>query len=280
MSKYSIEEMKDLNIKLVATDLDDTLLRDDLTLSPRVIEAIRQAKEQGVYVTFATGRMPVSARPYAEQLGLDVPIITYNGAMIQEAISHKVLYRKVIPVELAREVVGFLLSEGQHLHMYRADQVFVQKMNEWSEAYGLKTKVQVEEADLLKLLEEENEGVEKIIVFGDPAQLKIWRDKLLVRYPHKLHLTSSKPYFLEMNHPEVNKGDTLLNFAKGLGIKQEEIMAIGDSLNDLEMIRCAGLGVAVENAIQELKDIAKVITASNEEDGVAKAIENYVLRKR
>lgn len=268
-----------MKIKLVATDLDDTLLRDDLTLSERVVEAIRQARGQGVYVTFATGRMPVSARPYAEQLGLDVPIITYNGAMIQEAISREILYRKVIPVALAREVVGFLLGEGAHLHMYRKDRVFVQKMNEWSRSYGQKTKVTVEEADLITILEDEKEGVEKIIVFGPPEELADWRQKLGQRLPGRLHLTSSKSYFLEMGHPEVNKGNTLLTFAQGLGIKPEEVMAIGDSLNDLEMIRCAGLGVAMGNALQEVKDAADVVTASNEEDGVAKAIEEYVLLK-
>lgn len=268
-----------MKIKLIATDLDDTLLRNDLTLSERVIHAIRQAKEQGVYVTFATGRMPSAARPYAEQLGLDVPIITYNGALIQESISHKVLYRKVIPVELAREVIAFLLNERAHVHMYREDRVFVQKMNEWSESYGQKTRVKVEEADLLELLQEEKEGVENIIILGPPEQLADLQEKLKERFLNKLHLTSSKPYFLELNHPEVNKGETLLNFAKGLGIKQEEIMAIGDSLNDIEMIKVAGLGVAMGNARQEVKDAAKVVTATNEEDGVAVAIEKYVLTR-
>ncbi|HHY28762.1 MAG TPA: HAD family phosphatase [Desulfitobacterium dehalogenans] len=268
-----------MKIKLVATDLDDTLLQDDLTLSERNIEAIRQAKEQGVYFTFATGRMPASARPYAEQLGLDIPIITYNGAMIQEAISGEILYRKVIPVKLAREVISYLLGQGAHLHMYRQDHVYVQKMNGLSEAYAQKTRVPVEEGDLIELLSEEKDGVEKIIIFTSPEELEIWRGKIQERFPGQLHLTSSKPYFLELNHPEVNKGRTLLNFAHGLGIKPEEIMAIGDSLNDMEMIRCAGLGVAVENALQEVKDAADVVTASNEEDGVAKAIEEYVLLK-
>lgn len=269
-----------MSIKLVATDLDDTLLRDDLTISQRVIEAIRQAREQGVYVTFATGRMPASARPYAEQLGLDVPIITYNGAMIQESISRKILYRKVIPVDLARKLVEFLLDQGVHLHMYREDHVYVQKMNDLSKAYAQKTRVPVEEADLREMLKKENDGVEKIIVFGPPEELKFWQEKIQEKFPNKLHLTSSKPYFLEMNHPEVNKGNTLLTFAQGLGIKQEEIMAIGDSLNDIEMIRCAGLGVAMENARQEVKEAAKVVTTSNEEDGVALAIEKYVLLKK
>lgn len=269
-----------MKIKLVATDLDDTLLRNDLTLSQRAIAAIGQAREQGVYVTFATGRMPVSARPYAEQLGLDVPLITYNGAMIQEAVSRKILYRKAIPVTLAREAVSFLLGEGAHLHMYREDRVFVQKTNEWSRAYGQKTGVTVEETNLMTVLEQEKEGVEKLIIFGPPEELAGWRQKLGRKLPDRLHLTSSKPYFLEMGHPEVNKGRALLTFAEGLGIKPEEIMALGDGLNDLEMLRCAGLGVAMGNAQQEVKEAADAVTATNEEDGVAQAIEEYVLLKR
>ncbi len=267
-----------MSIKLVATDLDDTLLRNDLTISPRVTEAVRKAKEQGVTVTFATGRMPASTRPYARELGIDVPIITYNGAMIQEAISKKVLLRKVIPVALAHNIISFLSEGIVHFHMYLKDQVFVPKMNKWSEEYARKTRVPVEEGDLFQLLQEEGEGIEKIILFDEPEILAKWSNTIREKFPEQLHLTSSKPYFLELMHPEVNKGSTLLSFAAGMGIKPEEVMAIGDGLNDLEMIRSVGLGVAVANAHEEVKAVAKVITTSNEEDGVAEAIERYVLK--
>lgn len=267
-----------MSIKLVATDLDDTLLRDDLTISPRVIETVRKAREQGVIVTFATGRMPASSRPYAQELGIDVPIITYNGAMIQEAISRKVLLRKVIPVSMAHNIISFLSEEEVHFHMYLKDQVFVPKMNKWSEEYARKTRVPVEEGDLSQLLQGEGEGVEKLILFDEPEVLAKWANIIRDRFPEQFHLTSSKPYFLELMHPEVNKGRTLLSFAEGMGIKPEEVMAIGDGLNDLEMISSVGLGVAVANAREEVKAAAKVITTSNEEDGVAEAIERYVLK--
>lgn len=265
-------------IRLVATDLDDTLLRDDWTLSERVIQTIRKAREQGVQVTFATGRMPASTRPYVEQLGLDVPIITYNGAMIQEALSGEVLYRKVIPVVTAREIVDWLLNQNVHLHVYRKDQVFVQKLNDWSKEYGRVTRVPVEETNLAKLLEHEDEGIEKIILFGDSKELESWGVEIREKFTGRVHLTRSKPHFLELIHPEINKGVALLALAKRLGINQDEIMAIGDNLNDIEMIRSAGLGVAIGNARQEVKEAADVITTSNQEDGVAQAIEKYVLR--
>ncbi|NMA68414.1 MAG: HAD family phosphatase [Desulfitobacterium sp.] len=267
-----------MNIKLVATDLDDTLLRDDLTISPRVIETVRKAKAQGVIVTFATGRMPASTRPYAEQLGIDVPIITYNGAMVQEAISQEVLLRKVIPLELAHDIISYLLKDEVIFHMYLRDQIFVPKMNKWSEEYAQRVNVPVEEGNLLQLLEKEEEGIEKLILFDEPESLTKWANIVRDRFPDQFHLTSSKPYFLELMHPEVNKGRTLLSFAADMGIKSEEVMAIGDGLNDLEMISSVGLGVAVANAREEVKAVAKFITTSNEEDGVAEAIEKYVLR--
>jgi len=269
-----------MNIRLVATDLDDTLLRNDRTLSKRVIRAIYQAREQGVHVTFATGRMPASTRPYVEQLGIDVPIITYNGAMIQEALSGEVLYRKVIPVEIAREVVDWLLSQGSHLHVYRQDQVFVHKMNSWSREYSRAIRVPVEEMDLLRLLEQEEEGAEKILMFGENKALEAWGERIREKFSGQVHITRSKPHFLEIIHPEVNKGVALTALAKRLEIGQDEVMAIGDNLNDLEMIRYAGLGVAIGNARQEVKDVANAVTTSNEDDGVAQAIEQYVLKGR
>lgn len=280
MSNKRIEgDENAVSIRLVATDLDDTLLRDDRTLSERVIKTIRKAREQGVQVTFATGRMTASTRPYVEQLGIDVPIITYNGAMIQEAISGEVLFRKVIPVVTAREIVSWLLNRKVHLHVYRKDQVYTEQLNDWSQEYARVTRVPVEVTNLEELLKQEDEGIEKIILFGESKGLEIWREKILEKFSGKVHLTRSKPHFLELIHPEINKGVALLALAKRLGINRDEVMAIGDNFNDIEMIRSAGLGVAIGNARQEVKDAADVITTSNQEDGVAQAIEKYVLNQ-
>lgn len=268
-----------LPIRLMATDMDDTLLRDDWTISERTVQAIRQAQKRGVYVTIATGRMPASVRPYAQQLGIDVPVITYNGAMVQEALSEKVLYRKVIPIETAQNITNWLLQQDVYFHVYLKDQVFAEKMNDWSRNYERATRVPIVETNLRKRLTLEKEGVEKILLFGESEILKGWEDKLHLHYGKEVRTTQSKPYFLELIHPEVNKGAALSSLAKRLGVKQEEVLAIGDSLNDLEMIQYAGIGVAMGNARQEVKEAANVVTATNQEDGVALAIEKYVLRR-
>ncbi|WP_407306310.1 Cof-type HAD-IIB family hydrolase [Desulfosporosinus sp. SB140] len=264
-------------IRLVAMDLDDTLLRDDWTISPRVVKAIRKAQAQDVKVTIATGRMPISTRPYALQLGLDVPVITYHGAMIQQVISGEILFRRVIPSTLAIEIIQDVSSRGFYAQVYLKDRVITSKISELSEKYVRISSVVIEEADLVKTISQEPEGVEKILLMAEEADLDKLSPILSQSYGEQVHLTKSKPYFLEMTDRSVNKGVALAALAERLGIAQEEVMAIGDSFNDLEMINYAGVGVAMGNARQEIQAQANIITATNQEDGVAEAIERYVL---
>jgi len=258
-------------------DLDDTLLRDDWTISPRVVKAIQQAQAQGVKMTIATGRMPISTRPYAEQLGLDVPVITYHGAMIQQVLSGDILFRRVIPSAVATEIVRYVSKQGVYAQVYLKNRVVATELNEWSREYERISSVTIEKEDLSILLSQEPEGVEKILLMAGESDLDQLTPSLSQRYGEKVHITKSKPCFLEMTDCSVNKGVALAALAKRLGIAQEDVMAIGDSFNDLEMIKYAGLGVAMGNARSEIKEQADIVTATNEDDGVAEAIERYVL---
>jgi len=268
---------KILTIRLVAMDLDDTLLRDDWTISPRVVKAIQKAQAQGVKMTIATGRMSISARPYAEQLGLDIPVITYHGAMIQQVLSGDILFRRVIPSALATQIVRDVEGRGVYAQVYLKDRVIASQRNDWSQEYERIASVRIEEADLSTLLSQEPEGVEKILLMGDESDLDQLAPLLGQSYGEKVHITKSKPCFLEMTDGSVNKGVALAALAERFGIDRSEVMAIGDSFNDLEMIQYAGIGVAMGNARAEIQEQADIITASNEEDGVAEAIERYVL---
>jgi Cof subfamily protein (haloacid dehalogenase superfamily) len=265
-------------IRLIASDLDGTLLNKEWKISSRNVQAVRQAVTRGVKVTLATGRMAAATRGYARELGLDVPLITYHGALIEQALSGEILYRKVVPVELAAEIVESLLQRRIHTQVFLKDRVFVQKANEHSAAYGKMAGLQVEEADVLKLLEKEPEGVEKILCIGEKDILQELGQELKAVYGQKLHFTSSSFQFLDMLHPEVNKGTALRALAEQWGIEAEEVMALGDSLNDKEMLVFAGLGVAMANAHPELKEIADYITGPYWEDGVAQAIEKFILK--
>jgi len=264
-------------IKLVAIDLDDTLLRDDLTISPRVRAAIREAQRRGVRITLATGRMPISARPYAEQLGLDLPAITYHGALIQQVLSEEVLFRRVVPKDLAARMVADFLTLGVHTQIYIKNRVFAQRRNPWSREYSRLAAVAVEERDLREVLRSEPEGVDKILLMGEERDLDAMAPQLRAKYGGQVHITKSKPMFLEVTDLAVNKGVALAALADRFGIAQAETMAIGDSFNDLEMIEYAGLGVAMGNARPEVKAKADLVTGTNQEDGVAQALERCVL---
>lgn len=266
-----------MTIRLIAMDLDDTLLRDDLTISPRVVKAIQTAREQGVLATIATGRTPVSMKRYAQQLEIDVPVITFHGALIQQALSGEILFRRAISNRLAGEIVADLLSKGIHVQLYMGKRIFVQEENDWSQDYARVSNVAIEKTELLPLLAQTTDGVEKILLIGEEEELDLLVPSLKTAYGRTVHFTKSKSYFLEMTDIAVNKGVALGALAKRFGIAQEEVMAIGDSFNDLEMIRYAGLGVAMGNARPEILEAADVITTTNEEDGVAEAIEKYVL---
>lgn len=266
-----------MKIRLVAMDLDDTLLRDDFTLSPRVVKAVREAQARGVKMTIATGRTPVSVRPYAEQLGLDLPVITYHGAMIQKVLKGEVLFRRVIPSAVTAEIVREVIRRGIYTQIHLRDRVITSKFSDWSREYRRIASVPIEEADLAQLLRQEPEGVEKILIMDEEETLDQLVSILEEDYGRDVHFTKSKPSFLEVVEKSVNKGAALAALAEGWGIAQSEVMAIGDSYNDIEMLRYAGLGVAMGNARSEIQACADVVTLSNEEDGVARALERYVL---
>ncbi|QHA01696.1 Cof-type HAD-IIB family hydrolase [Dehalobacter restrictus] len=264
-------------IRLVAIDLDETLLNHKWQISEGNIKAIRRAVAKGVMVTLATGRMAASARKYASQLGLDVPIITYNGALIEHSLSREIIYHQVIPSGLAVEIIQHLQSKEVYTQVFIKDEVFTDKRNQYSRDYEEMTGIKVLEEDVLQILRQEPEGAEKILCISDEAYLQAATADLRQIYADRLHFTRSKPFFLDMIDKEVNKGSALKALAANFGILPEEIIAIGDNFNDREMLMFAGIGVAMGNAHQELKEIADYITASNKEDGVAKVFEKFVL---
>lgn len=262
------------DIKLIAIDLDDTLLHNDLTISERARTAIRKAVAKGVHVTLATGRMYRSALPFALDLQLNLPLITYQGALVKYADGREV-YHRPIPVQTARELVQFLLPYGYHVNIYIDDELYMEKNSPEGQRYVAIARVPINMVENLPdaLIKEPS----KIVVIADSLDL----DQLALDarrfFGSSLHLTKSKPTFLEFAHVKATKGLALAHLASSLGISAGSVMAIGDSPNDLDMIEYAGWGVAMENAVPEVKEKARYVTRSNDDDGVAEAIEKLVI---
>ncbi len=264
-------------IKLVALDLDDTLLDNKRTISPRSAAVIRRAIAGGVTVTMATGRMFCSARPYAEQLELDVPLITYNGALIRRALSAETLLHRPIDEETAREVLALFRDRGWYIQVYLDDKLYVKERDANARYYediaGV-TAIPVGEA-----LYSPTGAPTKLLAMAEPGKIGEIGAAVKAAFGDRLYAAASKPNYLELTNPTVNKGVALGFLAERLGIGREEVMAVGDSSNDMDMLAYAGLGVAMGNAAPAVKAAADAVTGANDADGVAEAIEKYVLNR-
>lgn len=262
--------------RLIAADLDDTLLTDELTVTEATRKALNDAIARGVHFTIATGRMYDSARQVARQVGLNVPIITYQGSLIKNLLDEEVLYERSIPVDVAREVYGICLEKGLHLQSYIDDKLYVAEENDKILGYVQQSKIPYTiEPDFTRIIAHPKQT--KLLIIDEPTKLDAMMPELKTRFGDQVHLTKSKPNYLEFLHPEGTKGHALRFLAAHYGIPIEETIALGDAMNDHEMIEAAGLGVAMANAVPALKEIADYVTLSNNEEGVKHVIEKFVL---
>ncbi|MCL6612501.1 MAG: Cof-type HAD-IIB family hydrolase [Peptococcaceae bacterium] len=266
--------------KMLATDLDDSLLDDNFMIAPVDREAIAGAVRAGVRVVLATGRMYRSALPYARELGLDTPLITYQGAYVRFPGSEKVLYSRPVPWDLALELLEMIAPTGYHTNIYIDDDLLVEKVTEAGRLYWAISRVKpVEVGDLAAYLRRVRRDPAKVLVVSGEENLDRLSEELNGVFAGRLHITKSKPYFLEFMHPEANKARALDAVARHYGIGRENIIAVGDSYNDLEMIEYAGLGVAVANARDDVKARADFVTRSNTEGGVAGVIRKFIFKE-
>ncbi|GAB6100130.1 Cof-type HAD-IIB family hydrolase [Halanaerocella petrolearia] len=266
-----------MDYKLLAIDLDDTLLGQDLQIAEQTKKLIRQAREKGVKVVVATGRMYSSALPYLKELNLKGAAITYNGALIKETSSDEIVYHKPVPLKLAYQIVDYVKQNDLHLNLYIDDLLYVNKLGFGADYYekisGIKP-ILINQ-DLDEFLDQPSTKL--LIVEEDLDKVDQTLTDLQDKLGSDLHITASKDHFVEIMNQQVSKADALSQLADELDINSDQILAIGDSYNDLEMIEYAGLGVAVDNARDQLKEVADHITSSNDEGGVAEAIEKFIL---
>lgn len=266
-----------MTYKLIAIDVDGTLINDDKVVTPRTMAALQQAIAKGVHVTLATGRMYASAQKIAHQIGMNVPLITYQGSLVKNLLDGEVLYERTIPTTAARQILNYALEHKLHLQLYVNDQLYVREENEKAANYARLSKIPyIVEPDFEKLIDLPNN---KMLMIDEPDYLDKVADDLRAIVGDQVHIAKSKPTYLEFMHAEGTKGHAITFLAAHFGFDLSEVIGIGDAWNDRELVEVAGLGVAMDNAVPALKEIADEITASNNEDGVALIIEKHVLHK-
>jgi Cof subfamily protein (haloacid dehalogenase superfamily) len=271
-------------IRLLALDIDGTLVGPNLGLRDRTAEAIRSAVHRGVAVSLVTGRMASSAREFADILGLTQPIVAHQGAVIREmpergTRSHGRLLRHVpLPVEVARETLIWSRDHGLDPHLNHLERLVIRaddpRADDYSSFLGVRA---VLAPDLVQWI---HRPVTKVIAVAEaPIPVEaLWPARH--EFAGRAMSTVSHPHFLEFVAPGVTKGAAVHWLARRLGVPLSQAMAIGDQYGDLEMIDAVGHGVAMLEAPEAVRAVARYIAPSLEDEGAAQMIEELVLRGR
>ena len=265
--------------RLLVADIDGTLVNAAREITTPVQEAVARAQVRGVRVCLATGRIWPSARRFVEGLGADPPAILYNGGLVYDFTRDEVWFRTPLPRQQAKDVLRIIRRHpAVQPHLYVDDRVYISAMNEATAIYQRKDSLRAEQVgNLADWLEADPQRIPmKILTIGErPALEAIVRE--IDALPYQVNHVYSEAIYLEVLPPGVNKGTALAAMATRLGIEPGAIIAVGDNLNDLEMIEYAGLGVAMANAPEALRARADVVAPSNDDHGLREVIERFIL---
>ena len=267
--------------KVLALDLDDTLLRSDLSISHRARNAIKHAINARTAIVLASSRIPEAMERYARLLGLDRKpgyLISNNGALIMESHTGNIIHETRLEGGTALAICDLAYEKGFPLQIFEDDIMYVSRKNEYSALDERSTGIRQVVVENFRAMVAA--GCYKLVIPGEPSVLSGVREIVSNTLGKNVTLSASRPYFLEIMPKGTDKGSALALIAEILGVSAGEVMAIGDSMNDEAMIRWAGTGVALANADARIKEIADLIADStNDDDGVAKLIEKYFVRK-
>jgi len=263
-------------VKLLAIDLDGTLLRQDKRLTKRNGEAVQRAADAGVHVVIATARPPRSVREIHRALGLETITINYNGALIHEPTTGDHLFHQPLPPGLSRRIVEAARKKDPRIELS------YEILDQWyTDRYDKPQKLETAKAfspDFVGDLESFIDTTPtKLMLLAPPERLGGVHKFLQRKFGKKVSIVVSDTHLLQVVHPAVDKGNALRAVAERLGIDRDHVMAIGDAPNDLGMIEWAGLGCAVGNAWKSVRSAADHVVGENDADGVAEAIERFVI---
>ena len=225
-------------IRLVALDLDGTLVGSNLTISPRVREAIARARERGTAVTIVTGRMFAATKPFALTLGLTGPVVCYQGAAIFEVATGAILRETDVDQNVTRAVLDWADEHHVHAQCYAGDKLYVQQINRFSKRYTDLAKVEPTVVPSLRATFADQPSI-KVVLVDDPGPSEEHLAALTTLLGARAYLTRSHPDFVEVLSPAVNKGEALAFVAERYGATLAETMAIGDAWNDVPLMSAA-----------------------------------------
>ena len=265
-------------IRLIATDLDDTLLDPSAKLSARTLEALRAAMALGCGVALSSGRMLEATLPFAVKIGVNAPMLLYNGAMIYDHNTDQTLYAPRIPYETALGIVRAAEAAGYYIQLYPGKGYYCSEILDCTRAYARQIDVPATPVHMpMSLwLEAHPSDLQKLLIIDTPDGADRAQAMLREAFPHGACYLKSKPHYLEIAPEGVNKGRSLAFLAEHLGLERDEVMAFGDGQNDVPMLQYAGAGYAMANACPQALAGAPHVAPPNTEDGVARVVEQFL----
>jgi len=264
-----------MSYKLVAADMDGTLLNSKDIITKRTQDSIKELVNKGIVFTICTGRPIQGIERYNKILKLDAPFITYNGAMIVESISKDVLFQKNLTNNDAKKIYQLGQELKTTIIIWSNNKLYVNSINKRTQNYK---KLSLVEPIIIDDIEKiANDGITKILWYDEVEKIRKYESTVYKEVSDGVNFCTSKPIFLEFFNSSVSKAVALKKIGDLLNIRKEEIIAIGDGFNDLPMLEYAGLGVAMGNAPKKIKERCHFITKSNDDDGVASFIEKHFL---
>lgn len=302
MRAYDIISV-DMSLKypVVASDFDGTLLRGDNKISQYTKEIITEFVSLGGLFLVATGRMhqAIVGRLAEAGLGdLDLPVISYQGALVKTSISNRTLIDNSLDIDIVTDVINEARARNIYIHGYVDDILYVERIMPWTTSYVNYLGISFEKVDdLLEFITQkirQGHSCHKLLMMMEADQIEIEMKHFLEKFgggidysdpsqefktPPRAVFNTSSVHLLECVSLNAGKDKAIEQVIKSKGYEMKDVLALGDSLNDYTMVKRAGMGVAVQNADARVKSVAKFVTASNDDDGVARAIEKFILSR-
>ena len=270
-----------MKYKVLALDFDGTTLKSDGTVSERTLNAIKKFKNAGGKAFLCTGRIFPSIRPEAEKAGLSGDIYCYQGASLYDVTSGTRKFHIPVPNKYIADICAYFEERGIYFQTYLDDVVFCEKFQKEGDDYfvnytgkGARFATGVPLSTYFSKHPEARPT--KFLAISSPEKVNEMMVELQDKFSGMLQVMCSNPTYLEIVAMRAGKENAIIHYCKANGIDPSEVVAFGDSINDIEMLKVAGLGIAVENAREELKAVADFVTLSNDDDGVAMVIEKII----
>lgn len=271
-----------MSYRILVLDLDGTLTNSQKIITPATLNALQRAQDKGVVIVLASGRPTYGIAPLADQLELDRRggfVLSFNGGQIIDWRTKETIYKQSLHPSLPPRLYQWAQAEGLPIVTYHNEVILSERNDDpylEEEAFINKMPIRVID-NFLEAIENIGGSPTKCLMTGAPERLIELEPRMKADLGEEMEIFRSAPFFLELMPKGIDKALSLSRLLEHLGIAREESIACGDGYNDLSMIRFAGLGVAMANAEEAVKNEADHITLSNEEDGVAAVIEQFIL---